>query len=184
MNRVQIRNIRSVGLLTIAALLAGAGANAQTWPTKTIRIVVPFAPGGVLDGLIRPLSQNLTELLGQPVILENRPGGNGMVGMGLCAQGAPDGYSICAAGPGVVLNPMLYKNIPYAPEKDLAPVAKLVQWESLMAIHPSVPANTLKELIAYARANPGKLNFGSYGSASAAHLTLEWIKNRTGVDIV
>ena len=169
------------------ALIAAFGtvplASAQAYPAKSLRAVVPYVPGGVLDGLLRPLAQQLSDAVSQPVIVENRPGGNTAVGTGLCAKGSPDGYMICASGNGVLYNPLLYRNMPYDPEKDLAPVTNMVLLDGAIVAHASLPASNLRELIAYAKANPGKLNFGSFGEGSTAHLYLEWIKNRMGVDI-
>ena len=169
------------------ALIAAFGtvplASAQAYPAKSLRAVVPYVPGGVLDGLLRPLAQQLSDAVSQPVIVENRPGGNTAVGTGLCAKGSPDGYTICASGNGVLYNPLLYRNMPYDPEKDLAPVTNMVLLDGAIVAHASLPASNLKELIAYAKANPGKLNFGSFGEGSTAHLYLEWIKKRSGVDV-
>jgi tripartite-type tricarboxylate transporter receptor subunit TctC len=170
--------------LLAAVLLLPSLALAQAYPAKTVRIIVPFAPGGVLDGLMRPVSQQLSELFGQPVIAENRAGGNTAVGTGLCAKGAPDGYTICASGSGVLFNPLLYRNLPYSPEKDLSAVTNMVMLDGVITVNSTLPISNLRELIAYAKANPGKLNFGSFGEGSPGHLYLEWIKNRTGVDIV
>jgi len=169
------------------ALIAAFGtvplASAQAYPAKSLRAVVPYVPGGVLDGLLRPLAQQLSDAVSQPVIVENRPGGNTAVGTGLCAKGSPDGYMIFASGNGVLYNPLLYRNMPYDPEKDLAPVTNMVLLDGAIVAHASLPASNLKELIAYAKANPGKLNFGSFGEGSTAHLYLEWIKKRSGVDV-
>ena len=167
-----------------ACLLSFFGAGlAQTYPAKPVRIIVPFAPGGALDGLMRPVSQQLGEVWGQPVIVENRPGANTATGTGVCARGTPDGYIICTSGSGVLFNPLLYRNLPYSPEKDLAPVTNMVLIDGVIAVNSSLPIKNLKELVAYAKANPGKLNFGSFGLGSPGHLYLEWIKNRTGADI-
>lgn len=173
------------GILQAAVLVAGLSldAAAQTYPSKTVRAIVPFAPGGVLDGLMRPLTQQLTEVFGQPVIIENRPGGNTSVGTGLCAKGAPDGHTICASGSGVLFNPILYRNMDYSPEKDLAPVTNMVLIDGVITVTTALPIGNMKDLVAYAKANPGKLNFGSFGEGSPGHLYVEWIKNRTGVNI-
>jgi tripartite-type tricarboxylate transporter receptor subunit TctC len=157
---------------------------AQAWPSKPVRMIVPYAPGGVLDGFVRPLAQRLGEALGQPIVVENRPGANTAIGTGLCATGAPDGHLVCISGTGVVLNPLLYKSMQYDPVKDLAPVSHMVSLDSVIVAHAAMPFTNLAGLIAYARANPGKLNFGSFGDGSAAHLYLEWIKDRAKIDIV
>jgi tripartite-type tricarboxylate transporter receptor subunit TctC len=170
-------------LALLSASLACAGAFAQAYPSKPIRMIVPFAPGGVLDGLMRPVALQLGEAMGQPAIPENRPGANTAVGTGLCAKGAPDGYTVCASGSGVLFNPLLYHNMNYSPEKELAPVTNMVFVDGVIVAHGSMPFNNLRELIAYAKANPGKLNFGSFGEGSPGHLYIEWVKNRAGVDI-
>jgi len=180
---IELKCTALVRFVSALALCVTAGAAAQSYPSRTIRVLVPFAPGGVLDGLTRPISQRLTELMGQPVVVENRPGGNTAVGTGQCAKGAPDGYTLCVSGSGVLFNPLLYRNLDYSPERDLAAVTNLVLLDGVIVIHASIPAKNLKELIAYARTNPGKLNFGSFGEGSPGHLYLEWVKNRTGVDI-
>lgn len=174
-----------VAALSGACLLTSFGDGfAQTYPAKPVRIIVPFAPGGAFDSLMRPMSQQLGEVWGQTAVVENRPGANTAIGTGVCAKGTPDGYTLCTSGTGVVFNPLLYRNLPYIPERDLAPVMNMVLIDGVIAVNSSLPINNLKELIAYAKANPGKLNFGSFGEASPGHLYLEWIKNRTGADIV
>jgi tripartite-type tricarboxylate transporter receptor subunit TctC len=171
-------------LAALFTFLLGAEALAQTYPTKPVRLIVPYVPGGVLDGLMRPIGQQLSDSLGQPFIVENRPGANTATGTGLCARGTPDGYTICASGNGVFYNPLLYKNLNYSPERDLAPVTNMVFQEGVIVANASMPFSSLRELVSYAKANPGKLNFGSFGEGSAGHLYFEWIKNRTGVDMV
>ena len=180
-------NQRFIGIrLTLALSFAfgcAAQSFAQNYPTKPVHLIVPYAPGGVLDSLLRPIAQMLGQSLGQPVIVDNRPGGNTAVGTGVCAKGAPDGYTICASGNGVTLNPLLYRSMAYDPERDLAPVTNMVFVDGVIVANASMPFNNLRELVAYAKANPGKLNFGSFGEGSTAHLYLEWIKKRAGIDI-
>ena len=177
--------IKKFCLALVAAIALGLAnlAVAQAWPSKPLKMIVPYAPGGVLDALIRPIAQQLGQALGQPVIVENRPGANTSVGTGVCAKGAPDGYTLCASGNGVSLNPLLYRQLPYNPEKDLAPITNMVFVDSVIAANAAAPFNNLRELVAYAKANPGKLNFGSFGEGSTAHLYLEWIKKRGGIDV-
>ena len=179
------RRLKSFLVLIVPALFLGLAdlALAQAWPSKPLRIIVPYAPGGVLDALIRPIAQQLGQALGQPVIVENRPGGNTSVGTGVCAKGAPDGNTICASGNGVAYNPLLYRSLPYDPERDLAPITNMVFVDGVIAANAATPFNDLREMIAHAKANPGKLNFGSFGEGSTAHLYLEWIKKRSGVDV-
>ncbi len=176
-------NPSSAAFTAILALLAAAPAWAQNYPAKPVRMIVPFAPGGVLDGLLRPIANNLGDALGQPVVTENRPGANTGVGTGVCAKGTPDGYTICGSGSGVAFNPLTYRNLGYVPEKDLAPVTNMVFLDGPIVVHASLPITNLKSLVAYAKANPGKLNFGSFGEGSPGHLYIEWIKNRTGIEV-
>ena len=165
------------------ALLFSTLAPAQNYPTRPVRMIVPFVPGGVLDGLLRPIAGNLGEALGQPVVIENRPGANTGVGTGVCAKGTPDGYTICGSGNAVAFNPILYHNLGYVPEKDLAPVTNMVFLDGPIVVNSSLPITNMATLVAYAKANPGKLNFGSFGEGSPGHLYIEWIKNRTGIDV-
>ena len=169
--------------LLSALLLAATAANAQNYPTKPVRMIVPFAPGGVLDGLLRPIAGNLGDALGQPVVTENRPGANTGVGTGVCAKGVPDGYTICGSGSGVAFNPLLYRTLGYSPEKDLAPVTNMVFLDGPIVVNAALPITNMASLVSYAKSNPGKLNFGSFGEGSPGHLYIEWIKNRTGIDV-
>ena len=170
-------------LAALLSLMIAAPIAAQNYPTKPVRMIVPFAPGGVLDGLLRPIASNLSDALGQPVITENRPGANTGVGTGVCAKGTPDGYTICGSGSGIAFNPLLYRSLGYVPEKDLAPVTNMVFLDGPIVAHTSLPITNMASLVTYAKANPGKLNFGSFGEGSPGHLYIEWIKNRTGIDV-
>ena len=178
-----------VRLSALAVLLSCAAAAqpvaAQTYPSKPVRIVAPFAPGSTIDIIGRLIAPKLSEALGQPVLVENRPGAGGMVGMDMVAKAAPDGYTmvIGALGP-LAMNPVLYPKTPFDPVRDFAPVTLLATGPVVIAVHPSVPARTLKELVALAKKNPGTLNFGSPGVGSSPHLTGELLKMLTGIDIV
>ena len=175
--------LAAVALISTAALaLPGGAAQAQTYPSKPIRLVLPYVPGGIIDTAGRHFAQRLSESLGQPVVAENRPGAGGMVGIDVVARSAPDGYTIVLTDPGIVSNPTLQKDPPY----DL----KAVQAVSIVGSSPAVivasqhlPVKTFAELIAYAKANPGKLNFASAGIGTAPHLAGEMIKLRTGIDM-
>ena len=175
--------LAAVALITTAALaLPGGAAQAQTYPSKPIRLVLPYVPGGIIDTAGRHFAQRLSESLGQPVVAENRPGGGGKVGIDVVARSAADGYAIVLTDPGIVSNPTLQKDPPY----DL----KAVQAVSIVGSSPAVivasqhlPVKTFAELIAYAKANPGKLNFASAGIGTAPHLAGEMIKLRTGIDM-
>ena len=170
-------------LAAALCLLIATPVSAQNYPTKPIRMIVPFAPGGVLDGLLRPIASTLGDALGQPVITENRPGANTGVGTGVCAKGTPDGYTICGSGSGVAFNPILYRSLGYVPEKDLVPVTNMVFLDGPIVVNASLPITNMATLVSYAKANPGKLNFGSFGEGSPGHLYIEWIKNRAGIDV-
>ncbi|HZN31034.1 MAG TPA: tripartite tricarboxylate transporter substrate binding protein [Xanthobacteraceae bacterium] len=175
--------LAAIALIATAALaLPGGAAQAQTYPSKPIRLVLPYVPGGIIDTAGRHFALRLSESLGQSVVAENRPGAGGMVGIDVVARSAPDGYTIVLTDPGIVSNPTLQKDPPY----DL----KAVQAVSIVGSSPAVivasqhlPVKTFAELIAYAKANPGKLNFASAGIGTAPHLAGEMIKLRTGIDM-
>lgn len=176
---------RALGAATAlaASLVLAPGAFAQdTYPNKPIRLIVPFAPGGSSDVLARILAEELRVELGQTVVVENKPGAGGNIGGDLVAKAAPDGYTLllAAAGP-TVINPSLYTKMSFNPAVDLAPVTLLVRDHNLIAVTPSVPAKTVKEFIAYAKANPNKLSFGSPGNGSPAHLGGELFNQMAGV---
>ena len=173
-------------LIALALALGCGSALAQTaaYPTKPIRFIMPFSPGGQTDILGRILGQQLAVQLGQSVVAENRPGAGSNLGMELAAKSAPDGYTIVLVSPALVISPSLYKKLNYAPLKDLAPVGLVANAPNILLVHPSVPARTLKELVALARTNPGKLNFGSGGVGTSIHLAGEMMKSLTGVNIV
>lgn len=167
------------------ALALGPGAQAQNYPNRPIRIVVPYPAGGGLDLIARAIGNQLTQRWGQPVIAENRPGSGTIVAAEGVARSAPDGYTLMLTTDATLtINPHLYAKLPYDPVKDFAPVTQLVLLNQLLLANTGVPANTLRELIAYARANPGKLNYASYGAGSQPHLAMEMLKNQAGIDIV
>ena len=169
-----------------AALVAAASlcAQAQTYPAKQVRFVLPFPPGGPTDILGRTLSQKLTEQTGQAFVLDNRPGAGGNLGAEIAAKSAPDGYTIVLCAPSLAISPHLYKKMNYDPVKDLAPVSLVAQIHNVLLIHPSVRAKTLKELVAWAKSNPGKLNFGSGGVGTSNHLGGELLRSLAKIDIV
>ena len=170
---------------TLACALAVSGAIAQSYPTKPVRIVAPFAPGSTIDIIGRIIAPKLSEALGQPVLVDNRPGAGGMVGMDGVAKAPPDGHSLVigALGP-LAMNPALYPKTPFDPVRDFAPVTLLATGPVVIAVHPSVPARTVRELAELAKKNPGKLDFGSPGIGSSPHLTGELFKLQTGTNIV
>jgi tripartite-type tricarboxylate transporter receptor subunit TctC len=175
-------------LLIAASCLLATVHPAQSqsaYPSKSVRLVVPFSPGGSTDALARLLAEELRAELGQPVIVENRAGAGGNIGGDIVAKAAPDGYTVlvAAAGP-TVINPSLYSKMPYDPVKDLRPVTLLIQEPNLMAVNPDVPARTVAEFIAYAKSKPTEVSFGSPGNGSPAHLAGEWFNQLTGTTMV
>ena len=158
--------------------------HAQTYPSQPIRLVVPFAPGGGSDIIARAINEPLSRQLGQPVVIDNRPGAGATIGADIVAKSNPDGYTVLytTIGPQIT-NPYLMKSLPYDPVKDLMPVAMLAELDNVLVVHPSVPARNVAELIAYAKANPGKLNFSSSGMGTSAHLGGELFKSLAGIDI-
>jgi tripartite-type tricarboxylate transporter receptor subunit TctC len=166
------------GALACAALLAaGPGAaHAQGWPDKPVKLVISFAPGGVHDTLARVLQPKLTEALGQPIVIENRPGAGGTI--------APDGSTFLVASEAIATNEYLYRSLAYDPYKDLAPVAKLADYPMALIANPAVPAGNMKELIALAKAKPGSLSYGSAGVGASGHLAGELLNSAEGINIV
>jgi tripartite-type tricarboxylate transporter receptor subunit TctC len=161
--------------------LVALQAGAQTYPSKPVRLVNPFTAGGPLDLMGRILSEKLSGALGRPVIVENRPGAAGNVGAAEVAKAANDGHTLLLTLFSIVTsNPHLYDRLPFDPLKDFAPVTAIARSDSVVVVHPSVPAASMQELIAYARANPGRLNYASAGKASPGHLTAEFFARRTG----
>jgi tripartite-type tricarboxylate transporter receptor subunit TctC len=175
----------SVRSALLAALLCSAASWAQDYPAKPIRIVVPFAAGGGTDLIARTLSQKMNETWGQPVVVENRPGGTGAVGSMLVAKAPPDGYNLLIVTSSThAIWPNIQKDLGYHPARDFAAVSLAATGPQVMVIHPSVPANSVRELVALAKARPGALNFASPGSGTAGHMTGELFKSVTGTHIV
>ena len=168
----------------LIAALHGNAVLAETYPAKPVRLIVTYPPAGSSDLMGRILGQKLAELWGQPVIVENKPGAAGSIGMDYAAHQPPDGYSFLIGNLGpVTVNPLLSK-VPYDVERDFVPVSLIATGPNVLVVNPKTPVKTLGELIAYARANPGKLNFGSGGPGSVAHLSGEMLKSLAHVDIV
>lgn len=179
--------MKSVFAICIAALacLAGGSAAAQNYPTRPIRLVVPFTPGGSTDILARLIGQKLGETWGQQVIIDNRPGAGGNIGVELTAKSTPDGYTLVMGHIGTFgVNPTLYAKLPYDPIRDFQPITLVAKVPNMLAVNLSVPAKSVKELVALAKAKPGTLNFGSGGNGSAAHLAGEYFKLLAKIDIV
>ena len=181
-----VNTLKSIALCLVpfALCLAIAPADAQKYPTKPIRFIVPFAPGGGTDILARLLAPRLTESLGQPVVVDNRGGAGGVIGADLAAKAPADGHTIVLGSPGALtINPNLQK-VPYDPIRDFAPIILCTISPFTLVVHPSLPVQSVKDLIALARAKPGSLNFGSGGNGSVAHFSAEQFKALAKVDIV
>ena len=172
--------------LAALALVLPLPAFAQAYPVKPVRLVVPVAPGGSLNQYTRIIAQRLGESFGQTVLVDNRPGANGIIGADIVAKAAPDGYTLLmGATPTLAINPTLYASkMPYDPIRDFTPITMVAKAPSVLAAHPSLPFKNLKEMVAYAKANPGKLNYASSGTGSGNHLMGEMLKTAAGIDLV
>src|SRR3989440_2327119 len=169
----------------LCVLLRQCPALAQPWPAKPVRIVVAYPPGGGIDVMARQIAERLTAAWGQPVVVENKPGANTIVAADAVAKSAPDGYTVLMTTDATFsINPHLYARLPFDPQRDFAPVTMLVLLQQLLVAHPSLPANSLEELIKLAKAKPGSINYASYGSGSQPHLSGEMLKNKAGIDLV
>ena len=176
--------MRSTIAWAAACAFAAAAIAADVYPVKPVRIVVPFPPGGPADVLARTVGDKLQASLGQPVVVDNRPGAGGNIGMELVAKAAPDGHTLALAPAGnLTVNPSLYRSVPYDVGRDFAPVTVIAAVPNVLVVNANVPAKDLAELIAYAKANPGKLNFASPGPGSGAHLAGELLKSSAGIDM-
>lgn len=170
--------------LTGAALTGAAPAAAQpAWPTRPVRLVVPFPPGGGVDTYARVLAAKLSERWGQPVVADNRPGANTIIGTEAVQKAAPDGYTLLITISGFAVNPSLYKKLTYDPVKDFTPITQLSVIPLLLVVNPKVPAANMAEFIALARSQPGKLNYASIGIGSNAHLGAELFKQKAGIEL-
>ncbi|WP_182084401.1 tripartite tricarboxylate transporter substrate binding protein [Aureimonas sp. ME7] len=172
-----------------AAIAAGFFAKpfaalAQEYPTRNVTLIVPFTPGGSTDILARLLGQELEKTLGQPIVVESRPGGGGSVGVGFVARANPDGYTLVMGHIGsLAVAPSLYPKLPYDPVKSLSPISGIAKVHNMLVVNPSVPAQNLSELVAYAKANPGKLNYASGGKGSAAHIAMVALCDAAGIQM-
>ena len=175
--------------VAIACLLLGAGtfapaANAQTYPVRPVRMVIPIAPGGGTDIVGRMVAQKLTEALGQQFIVDNRPGAGGIIGTEAVAKSPPDGYTVLLTPTSHTINPSLYSKLPYDTVRDFAPVSLLVSVTTVFVAHPSLPVRTVKDVVALAKSRPGQLSFGSAGNGHLFHLTGELFKTAAQIDMV
>ncbi len=180
--------MRSIALLGFCLLQWTAivdATAADVYPAKALRLIVPFPPGGPADALARLVGDKLSASLGKAVVVDNRPGAGGNIGMELGARSAPDGYTLVLVPAGnLTVNPFLYRNVPYDVGRDFAPVTVIAAVPNVLVVHPSVPAKSVAELVRHAKAHPGTLNYSSPGNGSGAHLAGELFKSMTGVDIV
>ncbi len=170
--------------VAFAAALAASAVHAQGYPAKTVRVIVPYAPGGNTDFTARVIATKLADVFGQQVVVENRPGGATNIGSDLVAKSAPDGYTLLMGGASNAINMSLYPKLPYDTLRDFAPVSLCVKGANVLAVHPSLPAKNVKELIALAKARPGKLNYASSGLGSSNQMAGELLKLMAGVNIV
>jgi tripartite-type tricarboxylate transporter receptor subunit TctC len=173
-----------VGTTAASAQTAPAPANPDHYPNQTIRYIVPYPPGAFNDTMARIVSQKLSESWGVPVVVENRPGGGTLIGNEAVAKAPPDGYTLLGVAFPFGANPSIYKNLPYDTVKDFTPLIFAGQTQNLLVVRPSLPINSIKELIDYTRKNPGKVSYGSAGIGSSNHLSMELFKTMAGVDIV
>jgi tripartite-type tricarboxylate transporter receptor subunit TctC len=172
-------------LVLVAATLTVRDAAAQQYPSKPIRLIVPFTPGGTTDILSRMVGQKLSESIGVQVVVDNRPGAAGNIGAELAAKSAPDGYTLLMGPSGTLaVNPSLYAKLPFDPIRDFAPITLIAMVPSILVVHPSLPVKSVKELIAFAKSRPGQLNYGSSGAGGQPFLAVEYLKLMAGLNIV
>ena len=177
------------GIATLLMLSAISGwfaqsAAAQTYPNGPVRVIVPYSAGGLADALARTISALVSEAIGQPVIVEDRPGASSIIGMEACAKARPDGQTLClTVADSLSYNPQLFAKLPYDPDKSFVPIIRLAWTNNLLVANAKAPFNTYKDMIAYAKANPGKLNWGTWGPATLPDLYLRWISSNAGVNI-
>jgi tripartite-type tricarboxylate transporter receptor subunit TctC len=172
-------------LFIACVLIFASPALAETWPARPIRMIVPFAPGGGGDVVGRTIAQRLSERLGKPIVIDNRGGAGGTLGVDLAAKAAPDGYTILLGNVGpIALGPSLYSRLPYDPVRDFAPVTMIASFPNILVANPALPFKSVPELVAYAKSRPGTLNFGSAGSGTSTHLAGELFKSVAGIDVV
>jgi tripartite-type tricarboxylate transporter receptor subunit TctC len=171
-----------IALAPLLLALAATGAAAQGYPDHPIKLIMPYAPGGIIDFTGRKVAQYLADALGQPVVPENHPGAGGMTGTGLVAHGAPDGYTIVIMDPAIVINPTLQPSVPYDLFKQLVTVSIITSSPEVLVVAPQLPIKSVPELIAYAKANPGQLNYGSAGVGTTPNLAAALFQQHTGIE--
>ena len=173
-----------LALTAVLLVLAGAAHASGTYPNKPVRMIVAVPPGGPADTLARLVGPGLSNALGQTVVIDNRPGANGIIAYELAARAAPDGYTFVLVAAGVAINPILYRKVPYDPVKDFAPITHGISVPNILVVHPSVPAKSVRELVAYAKSGPGELIFASAGNGTSGHLALELFRLSSGIRAV
>ena len=157
----------------------------QQFPSHPVKIVVPTTPGGATDALSRSMGARLSEIWGQPVVVENKPGATQIIGGEYVAKSPPDGYTLIVSDAATfIMNPILHKNLPYDGLRAFTPITLLVRFPWVIAVHPSLPATTFRELVAYARGHPGAISYGSFGTGSSGHISVDYLKNLLGIDLV
>lgn len=180
--RTLVKALCAVAVAIVTPVISGPSAFAQDYPSRPIRLIVPFAPGGVSDTSARVIADRLGQRLGQQIVVDNKPGASGNIGSAMVAQSAPDGYTLLLGFDGtIVINPHVFPKVPFDPVKDFVPVGKIGDAALILITHPSVPAKTLKELVAYSQTRPEGLSYGSAGTGSTPHLAGELLKARTGL---
>ena len=172
-----------ISILAITLLTLAAPLRAQHYPNKPIRLIIPFAPGGGTDIIGRVIGQELTEGMGQPVVIDNRGGSGGIVGTNLMTKADPDGHTISLCSLGFAYAPAIYAKLPYDTEKDIAPIAHVASQPFVFTVHPAVAANSMKELVSLIRAKPGTMHYGSGGAGGASHLGTELLKHQLGLQM-
>ena len=184
MQRIAVRHAMRHFVLISASMVIATSALAQSYPVKPIRLVVPLAPGGPSDLLARTMAQQLTPALGQPIVVDNRTGAGGTIGVDIAAKSPPDGYTLLLiASSTYTITANLYPKLPYDARRDLTPVSILAAGPYMMTVHPSLPAKTFKELLALAKAHPHDLNYGSGGTGTGPQMSMELLKLKTGLSI-
>jgi tripartite-type tricarboxylate transporter receptor subunit TctC len=185
MKYIPLQARRLMCLIALPVLLFGAlSVQAQSsYPSKPIKLIVPFAPGGTTTILARLMADRMGQALGQPMVVESKPGAGANVGMEYVAKSDPDGYTLLMGPIGIAINPSLYPRMGFDPQKDLAPIGLYAGVPNLLVVHPSIPAQNLKEFVTYAKANPGKLNYASNGNGTSSHLAAEMLKSAAGLEI-
>lgn len=171
-------------LTVLSTMVFCASAIAQTFPNRPVRVVVPFPPGGGADVVTRIITPKIAEIIGQPVVVENRAGAGGIIGADFVAKSPGDGYTLLVGTASLTINQTLAKNRPWDLDRDFVPVAMMIKNQNVLVVHPSLKANSVRELIALAKANPGKVTYASFGSGSSAHLITELFKMMTGTDLL